>query len=309
MRLQRLQVAGIVALIGVAVALVGLFGMEDEARGNHGPVHPVNQYAAKFMCGGIDHPVSAAEPLAPGFYHTAVNIHNPNNFPVIIQKKAVVALREPLQGRPSARQLHTLQPDGAMDVDCAEIAVILGPPNPAWDTCPLDPLGLISDFCKGYLVVEAATATANGGNVPQLLDVTNVVTVKEEQFLWKDFTFTLDCQPVPCTPNPAVLPCVDPILCTQAQLFTRTPYNWPQAPNPQPACYSKLQNCPMYNVTQTLTQAVSLACGFCPTGNLTPVLSESDFTTDARDVTLDMEYVSPKRVSYTCWPKGQPGCP
>ena len=46
-------------------------------------------YAAKFLCGEL--PRSDLEgPVQPGSYATAINVHNPHSYPVMLHKKAIL---------------------------------------------------------------------------------------------------------------------------------------------------------------------------------------------------------------------------
>jgi hypothetical protein len=88
----------------------------------------VLSYAAKFSC---------LEPLQPGQVsyslaapivgqQTEVSIHNPNDFPVVLYKKAVRAPLEDLPPIPPGRWKElVLEPDHAVRVDCDDIAKLL----------------------------------------------------------------------------------------------------------------------------------------------------------------------------------------
>ncbi len=149
------------------------------------PPAPVpSQYAAKFVCGTAD----AMAPLAPGDYFTDVNVHNPDEVnPVILQKKVVLAKfeYEPPEP-PTGWTLVNLGPDGAFEVDCPDINMLLGalapvedpwsitagPCNDGIDNGP-DGLTDLADpdcFIKGFVVLSS----------PAELDVVGVYGTTEE---------------------------------------------------------------------------------------------------------------------------------
>ncbi len=79
------------------------------------------QYAAKFVCGQDRQ--GAFLRVIPGFYSTAIAIHNPNNKSVELRKKAALTF-PPGDQRPervSDFQDDTLDADQALLVDCEEI--------------------------------------------------------------------------------------------------------------------------------------------------------------------------------------------
>ena len=86
------------------------------------------QYAAKFVCGRD--PQGAFLRVIPGFYSTAIAIHNPNNRRVRFRKKVALTFpadaprerdAEQLPGLVSDFQDDTLDADQALQVDCEEI--------------------------------------------------------------------------------------------------------------------------------------------------------------------------------------------
>mgnify|MGYP006304429655 CR=1 FL=1 len=92
------------------------------------------QYAVKFVCGK-----SAGEAVAPGFYYTAINLHNPTDRNIRFQRKIAVALPDE-QGPVSSFSKEDLGPDGALEIDCKGIrkqAEIAG------------------DFLKGFVVIKS----------------------------------------------------------------------------------------------------------------------------------------------------------
>lgn len=325
----------VVALVAAIAGGALLFTQVQSGSASHiqsSPAHSVNQYSSKFLCGTILSPASAlGSVLAPGVYNTAVNIHNANDFAVTIQKKAVISVPESTlppslnQGLPSGRRNEILQPDASMEVDCAEIVNILNNSSPpAQPGCQLGLPGT-TDFCKGYLVVEAARIyqPVAGGlfyGVPAQLDVTNILTVKEEDGYWKDYTFNLRCLLPACPPiNDVVTGTVYGYVNLPQPPYNLPPgpYNLPTRPvvDQYPAlnCYAKQgQPCQIYDADEVIRQSLNLACGFCgiplqPT--IATELISSNMATDSRDVSLDFEFVSPKVVRYNCWPKGTAACP
>jgi len=133
---------------------------------------PVQVFSAKFLCGTIN-PAAATfpqlgEPLVPGTYLTAINIHNPNFTAVTFRKKAVETksqreeAKEP--GRIGKFVTEELRPDGGIEVDCLDITRELLPPLAGTS------FDLANDFIKGFLVIETGDSTP--------LDVVGVYTLK-----------------------------------------------------------------------------------------------------------------------------------
>jgi len=112
------------------------------------------EYAAKIICGIQKDPKSMR--LARGFYATAINIHNPNDFEVKFFKK--LSLTYPPEGQKPGRIIpiseDTLKPDEALEVDCDDIQK------------RLFPNGFPTPYIKGFIVVQT----------PAKLDVTAVYT-------------------------------------------------------------------------------------------------------------------------------------
>ncbi|MDO8614123.1 MAG: hypothetical protein Q7T33_00105 [Dehalococcoidia bacterium] len=284
-------------LVMLLVAMALLVVMQPSTGGAQaGSTTAVNQYASKFLCGVISSPASPAQILAPGVYNTAVNIHNPNNFDVTIQKKAVVSVPESVQppalnqGLPGQRATHILKPDASMEVDCSEIAALAASAQP-----PCTGAAGAVGFCKGYLVVEAAFPQTVGGQVKYFaaqLDVTDILTIKEEDGIWKDYTFSLRCTVAAgCQAIP--------------NFRFDTPYNWPDRPV-KPPCYNdQTLLCDIYDVDTLIRQRI----GAIARPDIFIDVTHVNFATDSRDVTLDFEFVSPKIIRYPCWPKGTAACP
>lgn len=92
------------------------------------------QYAVKFVCGRSNGTV-----VAPGLYFTAINIHNPsdeqdNKF----LKKVAIALPDK-ESPPTPFKEASLKPDGAIEIDCAEILS----------------MAKKEGFLKGFVVLES----------------------------------------------------------------------------------------------------------------------------------------------------------
>jgi hypothetical protein len=100
------------------------------------------EYAVKFVCGrSIPNP-QTLPPVAPGFYFTAVNVHNPNPGSIEFRKKFAQALPNQKAGRVSQLFPAALKADEAFEVDCPEITRAL----------ELRP----GTFVKGFVVFQTA---------------------------------------------------------------------------------------------------------------------------------------------------------
>jgi len=120
-------------------------------------------YAAKFVCG----PTTADIDVVRGVYLTAINIHNPQFFPVKFQKKVVQAKAEREQfGVISKKVTEQLEPDQAMFVDCVDIRLLFGAAN----------LG----HMEGFVVIEVPRQPPKPGAAAVLpaLDVVGKYTVR-----------------------------------------------------------------------------------------------------------------------------------
>ncbi len=124
-----------------AIALAVAFG----ACAAHAQVNYKFEYAAKFVCGlaaASPGAVPGTTPVAPGYYYTAVNVHNPSTTERNqIQKRFVIALPGEAVGRKSGFTQEELRADDAMEVDCPDIAKHL-------DLRP-------GQFVKGFLVIRS----------------------------------------------------------------------------------------------------------------------------------------------------------
>lgn len=109
------------------------------------------QYAAKFVCGKSNGLLQA-----PGTYYTVINVHNPGNAFVTLHKKFVsVGDSAETPGRISKWVTERLGPDGAFEIDCADIRNHV----PA-ATSPAD--GFVVIECAAELDVVAVYTTADG---------------------------------------------------------------------------------------------------------------------------------------------------
>lgn len=249
MKLRGRYLAGVAGVLVVAIAAaVGLFlglhggsGSGGEASAND-PV--VTQYSAKFICGSlIGQPdpfatAGVAQPLAPGVYHTDINVHNSSNpflnltppapATVYVQKKVVVTPLDVINlngtpsqfeivGSPTQRERLSLQDDQAFEIDCAAINDLINKQLPAGQVNPCAPTSANPNgFCKGYVVIEAATQVLGANTVvPAQLDVTNVVTLSQQpgpttqpQPVSLDFEYVTGKRIFyPCWSNTATPPC------------------------------------------------------------------------------------------------------
>src|SRR5947208_1107321 len=87
------------------------------------------EYAAKFVCGLAAASGTAAGtlPVAPGYYYTAINVHNPSTTELNqIQKRFVIALPGEKVGPKSGLTDEQLKADDAMEIDCPDISKQLG---------------------------------------------------------------------------------------------------------------------------------------------------------------------------------------
>ena len=101
------------------------------------------EYAVKFVCNKAG--ISTAQlpvPVAPGFYHTAINVHNPNPGAIEFRKKFAQALPFQKAGKVTDLVGAVLKSDEAFDVECIEITKRLS----------LAPL----TFVTGFVVFQTA---------------------------------------------------------------------------------------------------------------------------------------------------------
>lgn len=133
------------------------------------------QYTAKFVCG--NNPAGATRVL-PGAYATAINIHNPNNKPVVLRKKVALTFPPAVQqpGPVSDSIQDTLGPNQALEVDCGEIPAEFFPP---------DILAGFPPYTKSFLVIESnrslnVTAVYTAGITAQVSSI-DVEQIRERR--------------------------------------------------------------------------------------------------------------------------------
>ena len=106
-------------------------------------------YTVKFTCVNEVGPatvVGVEGPFEPAAYRTAVNLHNPQGFPVDFTKKAVIARGQGLRrGQISKKVKETLLPDEALAVNCVNISELLKGPGQLGD----QPVG------DGFVIIES----------------------------------------------------------------------------------------------------------------------------------------------------------
>ncbi len=107
-----------------------------------------DEYAVKFVCGT---PPKTPVMVAPGFYVTAVNVHNPSASTVKFKNKVAVALPNEKGGPISKLIDASLDGDQALEIDCGDIFALIG--------------GKVT-FAKGFVVIQS----------PSELDVITVYT-------------------------------------------------------------------------------------------------------------------------------------
>jgi hypothetical protein len=113
-----LGLVAVAAIAAVALAvLLGRSGPPATALGDMGYT-----YSAKFICGTA----GSADPLLPGQYSTAINVHNLQDSSVHIYKKAVLAPPESQSpGEPIVFRELDVPPDAAFEIDCPDILRLL----------------------------------------------------------------------------------------------------------------------------------------------------------------------------------------
>jgi hypothetical protein len=175
MKTRRLLIlaAGLIAVAGTTSGLA-----LAASAGTPTPL-PFTSYAAKFACGefGKTLPASSTDvpegPVVPGYYQTAINVHNPDNTPVNFQKKAVLMysgtqpttetnFEAPL---PPGNLIQTeLPPDYGMLIDCQDIRAMLLPKAAKAPT-----------FIEGYVIIQVPNSSTSNPQGAQL-DVTGLLT-------------------------------------------------------------------------------------------------------------------------------------
>lgn len=125
------------------------------------------EYAAKFVCG--DDPQPAYVRVVPGFYATAINIHNPNSRRTQLRSKVALTF-PPAENEPgeiSDFLEHKLASDQALEIDCEEIFGT-SQSDSAYFPGRRPGLGFPS-YIKGFVIIQSTRS----------LDVTGVYTVAE----------------------------------------------------------------------------------------------------------------------------------
>ncbi len=109
--------------------------------------HRVLQYAAKFLCGEMEHKEHEDHgretkwgQVARGTYHTAVNVHNPTDKPTLVRFKFATALADGKPGPISRFSEIRLGPDEAISLDCSQMFELLH---------------LRPEFIDGFAVIES----------------------------------------------------------------------------------------------------------------------------------------------------------
>jgi hypothetical protein len=128
-------------------------------------------YAAKFVCGlanvPITQPAPAEPPVKRGNYATSVNIRNPWANPVIITKHVIVSAAERPQftfNLPSSpRVIEKVPPGSALYVDCQEIV-------------RLAHIGLGTPFIEGFVVIDSYSPPGTVPSFAMEVDVVDVTT-------------------------------------------------------------------------------------------------------------------------------------
>ena len=109
---------------------------------------PHYYYDVEFMCNSVNATDATLVGLAPGFYYTDIDIHNPSSaaYSVTIEKQFTVETTGPTSTgaggsypgptvtqspSPSTVQYETLSPSAAVLIDCSEILSLLSPPSPS----------------------------------------------------------------------------------------------------------------------------------------------------------------------------------
>ncbi|MFZ1220788.1 MAG: hypothetical protein WAO00_15955 [Chthoniobacterales bacterium] len=134
--------------------------------GEGGPGERVDfQYAVKMICGIIKPSAQSRDPLPPGRYSTATNVHNPSRCDtVILRWKVAIGLPGLKVGPVSTFAEASLGPDEALEIDCSDVVERLkrdGVPMPSYLK------GWVIIECSAQLDVVAVYGTAvAGGEAP-----------------------------------------------------------------------------------------------------------------------------------------------
>jgi hypothetical protein len=134
---------GISTVIAIGLSATGASSQPAPAATRAPAAAPATQlfeYAVKFLCGRAVVTPVGLPPVAPGYYFTDVNVHNPNGEPINFRKKFALALINQTPGKISDFYKASLKPDEAFSVECAEIT---------------KGLGLGTGFATGFLVIQS----------------------------------------------------------------------------------------------------------------------------------------------------------
>lgn len=153
-------------LLGIG-SWFGLIGIQQIAQAetmkSSETIKTEYQYAAKVTCSLLLPHQDGT--LARGIYRTIVNIHNPTNKKITIAAKVALATQfgsEPGPFDVTPFKGVVLQPDGAVGVNCFDIASYF---------CPIDGVCVDFAFLEGFLVVKS----------PVPLDVVGVYTARHTE--------------------------------------------------------------------------------------------------------------------------------
>jgi len=118
------------SLAAAAITIAGIVASAAQVQAPApapAPVPQLHEYAVKFVCNraGASTP-NLLVPVAPGFYFTAINVHNPSPGSVEFRKKFAQALPNQKPGKVSEFVGAALKSDEAFDVECTEITKRLG---------------------------------------------------------------------------------------------------------------------------------------------------------------------------------------
>ncbi len=160
-------------IIGVIVTLIGLWGglgptemipaSQAETMKYSKTIKTEYQYAAKVACSLLLPHQDGT--LARGIYRTIVNIHNPTDKKITIAAKVALATQfgsDPGPFDVTPFKGAVLQPDGAVGVNCFDIASYF---------CPIDGVCVDFAFLEGFLVIKS----------PVPLDVVGVYTARHTE--------------------------------------------------------------------------------------------------------------------------------
>lgn len=139
-----------------------------------------SSYAAKFVCGVSNIPTQnpPSEPAVKrGNYATVVNIRNPNNRDVFVQKRISLGAAERYQSTPpttliapTKRVTDTLPSDYTLYVDCAEIVNLLKQNGSV----------IAGTFIEGYVLIDSFYVASFGGALTDAeVDVVAVTTTAQ----------------------------------------------------------------------------------------------------------------------------------